>query len=139
LEANKHIIIGAPFMQSGHGLSSGTLVDTLRSALQRGVDVDILSTNKSLQTIDRGLLGNNQGQLRFFQPAAHLADDQQLGSHAKFCVSDNRMAYVGSANLTGRGLTGQVEMGVLIRGYVANQIKVFWDYAVELGMFVPVI
>ena len=79
-----------------------------------------------------------RGQLRFFQPAAHLLDDQQLGSHAKFCVSDDKSAYVGSANLTGRGLTGQVEMGILVRGSVARQIEGFWDYAVELGLFIPV-
>jgi phosphatidylserine/phosphatidylglycerophosphate/cardiolipin synthase-like enzyme len=53
-------------------------------------------------------------------------------------VADNELAYVGSANLTGRGLSGQVEMGVLIRGAVARQIEQFWDYAVEIGLFVPV-
>ncbi len=136
-EAEQHVIITAPFMQSGYGLSSGALADALRSALRRGVDFDIMSTGQSLQTIERvGLLEDARGRLRFFQAAAHIADDQQLGSHAKFCVADGEVAYVGSANLTGRGLTGQLEMGVLIRGPVARQIRHFWDYAVELGFFV---
>lgn len=138
-EAERHVIIAAPFMQLGYGLSSGALADASRSALQRGVDLDILSTGQSLQTIDRAHLAKDaRGRLRFFQAAAHLTDDQQLGSHAKFCVADGELAYVGSANLTGRGLSGQVEMGVLIRGLVARQIEQFWDYAVERGLFLPV-
>jgi len=138
-EAERHVIIAAPFMQSGYGLSSGTLADALRSALHRGADVDVLSTAQSLKTIHQTNLAQDSiGRLRFFQPAAHLADDQQLGSHAKFCVADSQLAYVGSANLTGRGLSGQMEMGVLIRGSVARQIEQFWDCAVELGLFVLV-
>lgn len=136
-EAERHIIIAAPFIQSGYGLSSGTLAVALQSALKRGVDVDVMSTGHSLQTIDRKqLIQNARGQLRFFLPAAHLVNDQQLGSHAKFCVADSKLAYVGSANLTGKGLFGQIEMGVLIRGAVAHQIEQFWDYAVEIGLFV---
>lgn len=137
--AERHVIITAPFIQSGYGLSSGVLADASRSALRRGVDLDVLSTGHSLQTLDRRHLERDAcGRLRFFQAATHLADDQQLGSHAKFCVADGDLAYVGSANLTGPGLSGQVEMGVLIRGFVARQIEQFWDYAIEVGLFVPV-
>lgn len=39
---------------------------------------------------------------------------------------------------TGPGLTSQVEMGVLIRGAIARQIEDFWDYAVEIGLFLLV-
>ena len=59
-----------------------------------------------------------------------------LGSHANFCVANRELANVGSANLTGSGLSGQVEMGVLIRGSVARQIDQFWDYSTEVGLFV---
>jgi phosphatidylserine/phosphatidylglycerophosphate/cardiolipin synthase-like enzyme len=135
-EAERHVIIAAPFMQSGYGLSSGTLADALRSALQRGVNVDILSTGQSLQTIDQGhLMRNSKGRLRFFRAAAHIEDCQHLGSHAKFCVADSERAYVGSANLTGPGLTSQIEMGVFIRGSIARQIEQFWEYAIEIGLF----
>ncbi len=138
-EAQRHVIIAAPFIQSGYGLSSGVLADASRSALRRGVDLDVLSTGQSLNTVDRGhFVQDARGRLRFFQAAAHLADDQQLGSHAKFCVADGEAAYVGSANLTGRGLSGQIEMGVLIRGFVARQIEEFWDYGIEHGLFVLV-
>ena len=138
-EADREIIIAAPFMQMGYGLSSGALADALRSALRRGVNVKVLGTGQGLQTIDRaGLIYDVRGRLQFFQPAAHVLDEQQLGSHAKFCVADGNLAYVGSANLTGPGLWGQVEMGVLVRGSVARQIEEFWNYAIGVGLLVPV-
>lgn len=136
-EAKRHVIIATLFMQPGYGLSAGVLAEALRSALQRGVNIDVLSTGQSLKTIDQAhLVRKARGRLRFFHAAAHLVDDQRLGSHAKFCLSDGEQVYVGSANLTGPGLSGQVEMGVLLRGPVAREIEEFWDYAVELGLFV---
>lgn len=138
-ESASHIIIASPFMQPGYGLSAGTLADALRAALKRGVNVDVLSTDQSLQTIDRAsLMHEAKGKIRFFQAVFHNLDGQQLGSHAKFCIADGELAYVGSANLTGRGLSGQVEMGVLIHGPVAHQIKEFWDYGLDCGLFVQI-
>jgi phosphatidylserine/phosphatidylglycerophosphate/cardiolipin synthase-like enzyme len=138
-EAEQHIVIAAPFMQSGFGLSSGPLALALQSALCRGVNVDVLSTERSLQTVDlAGLSQNARGQLRLFTASASLTDDAILGSHAKFCVADGEKAYVGSANLTGRGLSGQLEMGVLIQGAAARQVDQFWDFAVEVGLIVLV-
>jgi phosphatidylserine/phosphatidylglycerophosphate/cardiolipin synthase-like enzyme len=75
--------------------------------------------------------------MRLFQPSAELGGEHTLGSHAKFCVADGESAYVGSANLTGAGLSGQLELGLLVHGEVARQIEQFWDYAVENGLFVP--
>jgi len=138
-QASRDIVIAAPFMQAGWGLSAGTLADSVRHALLRGVDVDILGTALGLHTIDRPSLASNaQGRLRLFQPSVNASDEQQLGSHAKFCVADGSAAYVGSANLTGKGLSDQIEMGVLVHGDIARQIKDFWDYAVEAGLFLPV-
>lgn len=137
--AARTLIIAAPFMQEGHGLSSGVLADALRSALLRGVDVDVLSTGQGLHTIERSqLMPATGGRLQFFEAASHLSSPQQLGSHAKFCVADKERAYVGSANLTARGMSGQVEMGLLIRGHIAHQIQQFWTYAIELGLIVPI-
>lgn len=138
-KAERHIIIAAPFMQSGYGLSSGVLEVALRSSLKRGVNVDLLSTEQSLKTIGQSLqIQNAPGKLQFFHAAAHLEDEKQLGSHAKFCLVDAESAYVGSANLTGRGLSDQIEMGILVHGNVAHQMGEFWDYAIELGLIVSV-
>ncbi|MGB3204725.1 MAG: phospholipase D family protein [Crinalium sp.] len=138
-QAKRYVVIAAPFMQSGYGLSSGTLADALRSALRRGVNVDVVSTGHGLQTLDLAWLRQDaQGRLRLFQPQANITDEQRLGSHAKFCVADGQQAYVGSANLTRPGLSKHLEMGLLVQGDVAMQIEQFWKYSVEIEMFIPV-
>lgn len=98
-QSREHVIIAAPFMQAGHGLSDGPLAMAFRSALRRGVQVDVVSSGLSLVTLDRDRLQREAfGCPRFFRPAPNLLDDQRLGSHAKFCVADGESAYVGSAN-----------------------------------------
>jgi hypothetical protein len=47
-------------------------------------------------------------------------------------------AYIGSANLTGPGLAGHIELGVLVRGAVAKQVEEFWILCHQLGLFVEV-
>jgi len=137
LEAQRRLVIGAPFIQKSHGLSSEALSIALRTALGRGVNVDILSTTHSLLSIDQEYFAKDSiGHLRFFVASSNLADSQKLGSHAKFCIADGILAYIGSANLTFSGLSDQIEMGVLIRGTVAQQIDQFWDYAIQAGLLV---
>lgn len=136
-QAESHVIIASPFMQAGHGLMDGALSGALRVALQRGVNVDVLSTGPGLKTIDRACLASGvSGDLRFFRPAVNIADEQRIGSHAKFCVADGRSAYVGSANLTGPGLSGQIEVGLLVHGEIATRLEQFWTYFVQAGLFV---
>jgi phosphatidylserine/phosphatidylglycerophosphate/cardiolipin synthase-like enzyme len=138
-QAKKYVVIAAPFMQAGYGLSRGALADALRAALQRGVNIDVVSTGRSLQTLDMDSLRKDvRGNLRLFQPKANITDEYRLGSHAKFCIADGERAYVGSANLTGPGLSEHLEMGLLVQGDVAQQIDEFWRYSVEIEMFVSV-
>ncbi|WP_404786902.1 phospholipase D family protein [Altericista sp. CCNU0014] len=138
-QAKRYVVIAAPFMQAGYGLSSGTLADALRAALQRGVNVDVVGTGQGLQTLDTTWFRQNaQGRLRLFQSKENMTDAKRLGSHAKFCVADGLSAYVGSANLTAPGLGRHLEMGLLVQGEVARQIEDFWIYALEIELFIPV-
>ena len=138
-QAKTHVIISAPFLQAGEGISSGALSVALHAALQRGVDVDIVSTGQGLQTVDTsGLQHQAKGRLRLFRPQANITNERHLGSHAKFCLADQDNAYVGSANLTGPGLSGHLEMGLLVKGEVARNIGTFWLYCLEVGLFVLV-
>ncbi len=138
-QAQRYAVIVAPFFQDGHGLADGPLADALRAALGRGVVVDIASTGEGLRTLDPARLSKGaRGRLRLFRPATNVAFPGRLGSHAKFCVVDETGAYIGSANLTRPGLTGQLEMGVLVVGPVARQVASFWTYLVEIGLFVEV-
>src|SRR6266852_8743610 len=139
-QSREHVIIAAPFMQAGHGLSDGPLAIAFRSALRRGVQVDVVSSGLSLVTLDRDRLEQEAfGCLRFFRPAPNLLDDQRLGSHAKFCVADGESAYVGSANLTSPGLARQMEMGLLVHGQIARSIFDFWIQMIEIGFFVEIV
>lgn len=134
-EAERRVIISAPFMQAGYGLSAGPISDAVRFALSRGVSVDVISSGKSLQTVCAEL-AHARGLFRSFRPQANVMDENFIGSHAKFCVTDGRAAYIGSANLTGRGLSGQIEMGVFVRGEIAAQIEEFCDYCIKVSLFV---
>lgn len=139
VEARRHVVIAAPFMQRGHGLSSGPLAFALGASLERGLDVDVLGTREGLSTllIDT-LCRRSNGRLRLWEPSQHVSDPRDLGSHAKFCIADGQAAYVGSANFTGPGLGDQLEMGVLVRGPIATQIEAFWGLACKTGFFVCV-
>lgn len=136
-QSQKHIVISAPYLQYGYGLSSGPMAVALRAALLRGVNVDVVSIKRSLETVDVETLRQGaSGTLRLFRPSANVVDEMRLGSHAKFCVVDGRRAYVGSANLTGPGLSEHLEVGLLVHGEVAKQIEELWIYSVEIGLFV---
>lgn len=136
-QARLKIVAGAPYMQGDHGFGTGVLGVALRAALERGVNVDLVGTGAALATVNKtSLTYQAQGRLRLLCGADHARDEQRLGSHAKFCVVDGMRAYVGSANFTGPGLSGQLEMGILVHGSIAKQIEEFWTSAIELGLIV---
>jgi phosphatidylserine/phosphatidylglycerophosphate/cardiolipin synthase-like enzyme len=70
-----------------------------------------------------------------YRPTANLESERHLGSHAKFCIADAASAYLGSANFTGLGLGGHLEMGVLLKGKLAADIALFWEMLKEQGVF----
>ncbi|KWX10615.1 hypothetical protein TR74_02570, partial [Carbonactinospora thermoautotrophica] len=47
--------------------------------------------------------------------------------HAKLVLADRHTALLGSANLTGRGLTHNLEVGVLLRGREAARLAAHFD------------
>lgn len=139
VEAQQNVVIAAPFMQKGHGISQGPIAIALEAALARGVDVDILGTRDGLATLSiERLCRRSTARLTLWEPSKHVSDPKKLGSHAKFCVVDGESAYVGSANFTGPGLSRQLEMGVMVHGSVAAQIGAFWTLGCRGGFFVEV-
>lgn len=137
--ATNRLIISAPFLQPGAGISTGVLNAALKAALQRGVNVELVTTGQSLAGLDLAPLKRAAiGQLRVSQPTTNVLDPRALGSHAKFCVSDGIAAYIGSANLTSPGLAGHIELGVLVRGPLARQVEEFWMLCHQLGLFTEV-
>lgn len=137
VSAKKKVVVAAPFLQEGEGLSGGSLKKTLDATLRKGVDVDVVSTRRGLETLMSQELRDCPGRLRLFRSEGEDSEKRRLGSHAKFCISDRDSAYIGSANLTGPGLGENLEIGVMVNGEVAQQLERFWRYAVEIGLFVP--
>lgn len=138
-QADHYLIIAAPFIQRGARLYSETLGTALKAALHRGVNVDVVSTGSGLQALDvTSLWGVTRGHIRLFQPKANVLDERELGFHAKFCLADGLHAYIGSANLTGGGLYGNLEMGLLVHGELVQQVEQFWRYLLEIGFLIQV-
>jgi phosphatidylserine/phosphatidylglycerophosphate/cardiolipin synthase-like enzyme len=135
--ATDRLIISAPFLQPGAGISTGVLNAALKAALHRGVTVELVTTGQSLSGLDiTSLNPAAMGRLRISQPTKNILNSTVLGSHAKLCLSDGIAAYIGSANLTGPGLAGHIELGVLVRGPVAKQVEEFWMLCHQLGLFI---
>ena len=137
--ARQRIVLAAPFIQVERSLIQGPLAEALRTALRRSVQIDIVSTAQGLQSLKRvDWLNSHHQNLHFFQPKTNINREERLGSHAKFCISDETAAYVGSANLTGPGLAENLEMGFLVHGKYAKQISDFWNFLVESGFWTHV-
>lgn len=139
-EAKERVIIAAPFISlNKNNLFNNELTGIINSALERGVEIDVLSTGASLNKhewiIDTRTI---RGNFNLYRPSDNINDESKLGSHAKFCIMDGISAYIGSANLTGPGLSSQLEIGLLVQGDVAQQLQEFWDYSIEIGLFILV-
>lgn len=136
-EAKENVVLGAPFMQAGHGLSEGPLAIAANAALVRGISVDVLGTEAGLAEINLDRLSRGAtAALRTWLPAEEATQHAKLGFHAKFCLADDARAYIGSANFTGPGLETQLEMGVLTHGALARQVRDFWHLACRTNFVV---
>ena len=108
--------LAAPFIDR---LGLSYLGDALAAATQRGVELEVLLPTRSTHADDAvdelrdkirrsgSVARFSVSQLRFDAPWAHL----------KVLTADTSSAYIGSANVTAAGLSGQnLELGVLVRG-----------------------
>ena len=138
-QSQHELVIAAPFLQRDQGLNRPPLSDALDAALARHVHIHIASTGTSLQHLKIGSdLDKYKSQIHFYQPQANIDNPEELGSHAKFCLADGELAYIGSANLTQPGLGRHLELGILVEGSVAHQVYAFWRYLLQIGVFVLV-
>lgn len=102
------------------------LTKALRSAVERGVRVDIVVETKSGAT---GLLNGPEPAAAFaavpggalWHWPAEARTPRRSRQHAKIAVADSRLLFLGSANLTASGATRNIEAGVLVRGGTAPQ------------------
>lgn len=135
--AQHHVVISAPFIQGAEALHVGPIGNALVAALERGVRVDLISTSASLANIDLQRLRElSSSGFRALRPKRNVDDQRFIGSHAKFCLSDDARAYVGSANITQPGINANLELGVLLHRDPARRLAKFVRKLIQSGYFV---
>ncbi|MFQ5750388.1 MAG: phospholipase D-like domain-containing protein [bacterium] len=138
-QANNHIVIASPFMQTNYGYNESPIKTALIGALDRNVRLDIITTGEGIGILKKGwpdLIEKKNAYL--FQPKPNIDDEKYLGSHAKCLISDRYIAYIGSANFTHPGLAGNLELGLLVEGYSATQIASFWEYLIDIKFIIEI-
>jgi phosphatidylserine/phosphatidylglycerophosphate/cardiolipin synthase-like enzyme len=98
----------------------------LEGALDRGVAVRIISRGKvggQARTFVRPLMSRGKEGVE----VRMLPKGRETAVHAKLLIADSKSAYVGSANLTGRSLAYNLELGVILRGDAASILKSIFD------------
>ncbi len=98
----------------------------LEGALDRGVAVRIISRGKvggQARTFIRPLKSRGEKGVE----VRMLPRGRETAVHAKLLIADSKSAYVGSANLTGRSLAYNLELGVILKGSAASILKNIFD------------
>jgi phosphatidylserine/phosphatidylglycerophosphate/cardiolipin synthase-like enzyme len=131
-QSEDELIIAAPYIREDI-LGESILQAALEHAvLQRHVDISIATTGESLDRFSNiPWIVQNRSRVHLFRPKSNVDFEPNIGSHAKFCISDKRIAYIGSANITFLGLHKHLEMGVLVYDEMANQVYDFWKLLVR--------
>jgi phosphatidylserine/phosphatidylglycerophosphate/cardiolipin synthase-like enzyme len=137
-ESKQELIIASPFIQASKELEDPIIYEALDLAILRDVNVNIFTTGAGIKLISSDPIFKGRKNIKYFRPEANLDNDSRLGSHAKFCISDGKKAYLGSANLTWPGLYGNLEMGILLTGDLAKKVKTFWDLILDEDLVIEV-
>lgn len=111
-QTRRYVIMTAPFIDTS-GIRF--FADAAADAGQRGVTVHILTTESSAGLAEPLVRrwADMDGTLVL---SVLRTPDSVMGSHAKVVVSDDRRAYIGSANITSGGLSRHLELGVEVDG-----------------------
>lgn len=129
--ARHQIWLTAPFIEQT-GLEF--LTEALLAALVRGVSVCFVTRPGSTDGVVSALINRVKEHdlrgLRVFEVATEASD---LGSHAKVCLADDEVCYLGSANLTAYGLGRHLELGARLHGPNVAIIRAALEAIAELG------
>ncbi len=135
--AERTALVVAYNLWFGTSRAAGVL-ERLGGAVRRGVVVTFI--------VDRNYEdGHNLAQIRGKWPVPARppqvftwgAEEGSIAKlHAKVLVIDGREALITSANLTGHGMDGNLELGVRVRGAEAAQTERHFRELVRLGTFV---
>ncbi len=91
-------------------MNDSDIEQALTNAAQRGVQVEVILPSASTSSGD----SNSQGIATIKQSGVQVREDPQLYMHAKIIVVDNKVAFVGSENISAQSLDQNRELGIIV-------------------------
>ena len=106
-------------------MNDSDIEQALANAAQHGVQVEVILPAASTTSED----SNNQGISTIKQGGVQVREDPQLYMHAKIIVVDNKVAFVGSENISAPSLDQNRELGIIVSDPSAlNKIQTTFQY-----------
>jgi phosphatidylserine/phosphatidylglycerophosphate/cardiolipin synthase-like enzyme len=106
-------------------MNDSSIEQALTNAAQHGVRVEVILPSASSTSGD----SNSQGIATIKQSGIQVREDPQLYVHAKIIVVDNKIAFVGSENISTQSLDQNRELGILVADPSAlNRIQTTFQY-----------
>ena len=119
------------------------LYDSLRSRLELGATLSIYGNYKSqLEDINKKMFDKHKNKVKYFfyNKPDSLEPEAKNNSiyHPKAIVVDQRLMYIGSANISQNAMKNSVEIGIIIEDSgQCRQLKKFTDYLIENEILLP--
>ena len=106
-------------------MNDSDIEQALVNAAQRGIQVEVILPSASSTSAD----SNSQGIATIKQGGVHVREDPQLYIHAKVIVVNNKVAFIGSENISVQSLDQNRELGILVSDPSAlNRIQTTFQY-----------
>ncbi|HXZ04344.1 MAG TPA: phospholipase D-like domain-containing protein [Ktedonobacteraceae bacterium] len=106
-------------------MNDSDIEQALANAAQHGVQVEVILPAVSTSSGD----SNSQGIATITQSGVHVREDSQLYMHAKIIVADNKVAFIGSENISAQSLDQNRELGIIVSDLSAlNKIQSTFQY-----------
>ncbi len=101
-------------------MNDSDIEQALTNAAQHGVQVEVILPTANTSSGD----SNSQGIASIKQGGVQVREDAQLYMHAKIIVVDNKVAFVGSENISAQSLDQNRELGIIVSDpSVLNKIQ----------------
>jgi PLD-like domain len=130
--AHTHLWMTAPFIER---TGMDFLAEAIVGAVARGVRVVVITRPEVAEhDVLSGIVTRLDGErLTGLGVVEVETDASELGSHAKVCLADDRVCYLGSANLTAYGLGRHLELGARLSGPDVATVRAAVEAIADLG------
>lgn len=133
--AEHELILVSPFL---HERGVVLLTNALLQALWRKVEVTVITQQANEISSDQSRALEHlrkEAELSMLPLHVYVETEKYGGMlHAKIAIADSRRLVIGSANITGAGLTSHLEAGFVIRSTDAFMAKRIITQAISSGM-----